>query len=88
MNKEQATANARALREDTIRELGHLIADLQKDYDRLTKAVWLDDDSKGMTAHQGNSGYYLSQHCLRYQQTVKAGNLMEEWSRIAQWETE
>ncbi len=88
MNKEQATANARALREDTIRELGNLIADLQKDYDRLTKAVWLDDDSKGMTAHQGNSGYYLSQHCLRFQQTMKAGNLMEEWSRIAQWEAE
>jgi hypothetical protein len=88
MDREQATANARALREDTLRELGNLIDDLQRDYDRLTKAVWLDDDSKGMTAHQGNAGYYLSQHCLRFQQTMKAGNLMEEWARIAQWEAE
>jgi hypothetical protein len=88
MNKKQATDKARDYRDETLRELGHLIADLQKDYDRLTKAVWLDDDSKGMTAHQGNSGYYLSQHCLRYQQTTKAGNLMEEWARIAQWEAE
>jgi hypothetical protein len=85
MNKEQATAKARALRNETISELGYLIADLQKDYDRLTKAVWLDDDSKGMTAHQGNTGYYLSQHCLRYEQTVKAGVKMDEWARLAQW---
>ena len=87
MNKEQATGKARAYREETMRELGHLIAELQRDYHRLSNAVNR-DDGEGMTAHQGNSGYYLSQHCLRYQQTMKAGNLMEEWARIAQWETE
>jgi hypothetical protein len=88
MNKEQAVADARALREETIRELGHLIADLQKDYDRLTKAVWIEDDTKMMTATQGNTGYYLSQHCLRYEQTMRAGWRMEEYARIAQWEAE
>jgi hypothetical protein len=85
MNKEQAVADARAMREETIRELGYLIADLQKDYDRLTKAVWIEDDTKMMTATQGNTGYYLSQHCLRYEQTMKAGWRMEEYARIAQW---
>ena len=87
MNKEQAVADARALREETIRELGHLIADLQKDYDRLTKAI-AHDDEEGMTASRGNSGYYISQHCLRYEQTMRAGWRMEEYARIAQWEAQ
>ena len=84
MNKEQATARARVLRDETISELGYLIADLQRDYDRLTKAI-AHDDEEGMTAHQGNTGYYLSQHCLRYEQTVRAGVKMDEWARLAQW---
>jgi hypothetical protein len=84
MNKEQATAKARAMREETISELGYLIEELQRDYHRLTNAVNR-DDSEGMTAHQGNTGYYLSQHCLRYEQTIKAGVKMDEWARLAQW---
>jgi hypothetical protein len=84
MNKEQATAKARALRNETISELGYLIEELQRDYVRLSNAVNR-DDSEGMTAHQGNTGYYLSQHCLRYEQTVRAGVKMDEWARLAQW---
>jgi hypothetical protein len=85
MNKEQAVADARAMREETLRELKVLIKDLQNDYDRLTKAKEHDDSDGMMTATQGNKGYYLSQHCLRYEQTMRAGWRMEEYARIAQW---
>ncbi len=76
---------ARSARRETITELGYLIEELQKDYDRLVKAK-IEDDLKGLTPQQGNTGYYLSQHCLRYEQTIKAGTKMAQWAVIAQWE--
>ena len=75
---------AKSARRDTITELGYLIEDLQKDYDRLVKAK-IEDDLKGLTP-QGHTGFYLSQHCLRYEQTIKAGTRMHEWAKIAEWE--
>jgi hypothetical protein len=76
---------ARSARRDTITELGYLIEDLQRDYDRLKKAK-IQDDLKGLMPQQGNTGYYLQQHCLRYEQTIKAGTRMYEWAKIAEWE--
>ena len=76
---------ARSARRDTISELGTLIFQLQKDYDRLVKAKD-EDDLDGLTPQMGNTGYYLSQHCLRYEQTIIAATKMEQWARIAQWE--
>ena len=84
-NKINPTECARSARRDTISELGCLIQELQRDYDRLVKAQ-VEDDLKGLMPQQGNTGYYLSQHCLRYEQTIKAGTKMELWARIAQWE--
>ena len=75
---------ARASRRETINELGHLIFQLQKDYDRLVKAKD-EDDLNGLTPQMGNTGYYLSQHCLRYEQTIIAATKMEQWAMIAQW---
>lgn len=85
LDKETAIRNAKHLREDTIRELGYLIEDLQKDYDRLVKASQNDDNGEGLSPIKGNSGFYLSQHCLRYEQTIKAGVRMEEYARLADW---
>jgi hypothetical protein len=84
-NKINPIECARSARRDTISELGTLIFQLQKDYDRLKKAKD-EDDLEGLTPQLGNTGYYLSQHCLNYEQTVKAGTKMELWASIAQWE--
>jgi hypothetical protein len=83
MNKLNPTECARNARKDTIIELGYLIQDLQQDYDRLVKAK-IGDDLEGLTP-QGHTGFYLSQHCLRYEQTIKAGTRMHEWAKIAEW---
>lgn len=75
---------ARSARRDTLRELHTLIFHLQKDYDRLMKAKDA-DDLDGLTPQMGNTGYYLTQHCLNYEQTIIAGTKMEQWAMIAQW---
>jgi hypothetical protein len=85
MNKETALDSAKHWRKETIRELMYFIEALQHDLDRLTKADTDGDDSEGVTPQKGNSGYYLSQHCLRYEQTVKAGQQMETMARVAMW---
>ncbi len=87
MNKEEATKCARNARKQTISELGYLINGLQKDYDRLVKAQ-VEDDLKGFSwdcPPNGNYGFYLTQHCLRYEQTVKKATEMEQWAMIAEW---
>ena len=48
MKKINPTECARSARRDTITELGYLIEDLQKDYDRLVKAK-IGDDLEGLT---------------------------------------
>lgn len=85
MNLETAIKTAKEFRKETIRELGYLIEDLQRDYDRLTKAQEQDAEHDGLTAIRGNSGFFLRQHCLRYEQTLTASVKMEEWARLADW---
>jgi hypothetical protein len=84
MKKEKAIECARNARKKTISELGYLIKELQKDYDRLVKAQ-VEDDLKGLTPQQGSRGYYLQQHCLRYEQTIIAAAEMEQWAMISEW---
>lgn len=85
MNTETALNSAKHWRKETIRELMYFIEALQHDLDRLTKADTDGDDSEGVTPQKGNSGYHLSQHCLRYEQTVLAGQQMETMARVAEW---
>ena len=84
MKKETVIECARASRRKTISELSYLIEGLQKDYDRLVKAQ-TEDSLKGLTIPDGSKGYYLTQHCLRYEQTIKVATEMEQWALIAQW---
>lgn len=89
MDYKLAIESARHHRKETIRELTNLIQELQRDLDRLIEAdeygEECGDDEKGVTPQKGNSGYYLQQHCLRYEQTVKAGQQMETMARVADW---
>jgi hypothetical protein len=62
--------------------MSKLIYNLQQDLDRLTR--YKDAPAEeGFTPQKGNVGFYISQHCLRYEQTMKAGWKMEEWARLA-----
>lgn len=85
MDYKTAIESARHHRKETIRELRNFIEELQRDLDRLTEADAEGDDSEGVTPQRGNSGYYLSQHCLRYEQTVLAGQQMKTMARLADW---
>jgi len=84
MKKETVIECARASRRKTISELGYLIEGLQKDYDRLVKAQ-VEDSLKGLTTPDGSKGFYLVQHCLRYEQTIKVATEMEHWALIAEY---
>lgn len=86
MNSLRAITYARQWRAETITELQYLIQDLQRDLDRLTQAQNEGDTAyNGYSPHSGNNGYYLSQHCLRYEQAVKAGVKMEQYAKMADW---
>lgn len=78
---EQAANAARGYREETIREMGHLIYQLQRDLDRLKTAQEKTGEDDLPT--RLNAGFYISQHCLRYEQTMKAGWQMEQMARLA-----
>ena len=84
-NKEKAIECAKQSRIETISELGYLIKGLQKDYDRLVKAQETEDSDFQVEHRFGNKGYYLQQHCNRYEQTIKAATEMEMYARIAEW---
>jgi len=81
---EQAIQSAQHHRDETILQMTYLIKDLQKDLDRLTKHKDAPIE-ESLTPHHGNQGFYISQHCLRYEQTMQAGWKMEEWARFASW---
>jgi hypothetical protein len=80
---EQARQSAKDARDETIRQMRYFIEALQKDLDRLTQAKA--DDDEGMTPQRGNMGYSISQHCLRYEQTMQAGWRMEQYAKLADW---
>lgn len=86
MTSHLAVMYARQWRAETIRELEYLIQDLQRDLDRLTKRQNEGDEGcEGYSPIRGNNGYYFSQHCLRYEQAVKAGVKMEQYAQMADW---
>lgn len=86
MNSLRAITYARKWRAETITELQYLIQDLQRDLDRLTQAQNKGDTAyNGYSPQSGNNGYYLSQHCLRYEQAVKAGVKMTQFAQMADW---
>ncbi len=84
MNLEQAIRSAKHHRNETISQLTELIKNLQQDLDRLIKYKHAPIE-EGLTPQKGNLGFYISQHCLRYEQTMQAGWKMEEWARFATW---
>ena len=86
MNLEMAIRTAKEFRKETIRELGYLIEELQQDYNRLkNEDEFPEEEHDGLTPQKGNRGFYLRQHCLRYEQTLTASVKMEEWARLADW---
>ncbi len=82
MNLEQAIQSAQHHRNETISQMTELIKDLQRDLDRLIKYKEAPIE-EGLTPQKGNVGFHISQHCLRYEQTMKAGWAMEQWARLA-----
>ena len=76
---EQALFHANSYRRETINQLTYLIEGLQHDLNRLEK--FHDDEAREFSEHD----YSLGQHCLRYEQTVKAGAKMEAAARIVDW---
>jgi hypothetical protein len=84
MNIEETIKQAQHQRNETIREMTYLIKDLQEDLERLIKHKHAPTE-EGLTPQSGHRGFYISQHCLRYEQTMKAGWKMEEWARLATW---